>query len=73
MKLVYLLVIVFVQKSFQNAIPVVVRRRLTGDFEYFAIDYPENFVGCTDVNSSNVTYLVEERRCVTGDDLLKGN
>jgi amino acid permease len=77
MKVVYILisvlVIAFVQQSLQddeNTISVVINRRLFGDIHYF--DYPERFSSCTDIESSNVTYLVEERLCVTSNDLQKG-
>ncbi len=71
------LVIAFVQQSLQDdedTIPVVINRRLTGDIYYF--DHPDNkkFSTCSDMDSStNATYLVEERRCVTSSDLQKGN
>ena len=71
--LISALVIAFVQQSLQddeNAIPVVIRRRLFGDIHYF--DYPDKHSTCSDMDSSNVTYLVEERLCVTSSDLQKG-
>jgi hypothetical protein len=67
------LVIAFVQQSLQvdeDTIPVVINRRLTGDIFYF--DYPEKFSGCAYVDRANVTYLVEERLCITSNDLQKG-
>jgi hypothetical protein len=48
----------------------VINRRLAGDIHY--VHYPERFSTCTDIDSSNVTYLVEERLCVTSNDLQKG-
>jgi hypothetical protein len=71
--LICALVIAFVQQSLQDdedTIPVVISRRLTGDIHYF--DYPEKFSVCNDIDGSNVTYLVEERLCVTSNDLQKG-
>ena len=73
--LVSALVIAFVQQSLQDdentIIPVVrINRRLFGDIHYF--DYPEKFSTCSDTKSSNFTYLVEERLCVTSSDLQKG-
>ena len=66
----WLLILVFVQKSLQHyderTTPVEVNRRLTGDIEY--LDH--KFNGCND--GTNVTYLVEERQCVSDQDLLKG-
>ena len=71
--LISVLVIAFVQQSLQdheNAIPVVINRRLSGDIHFS--DYPDKFSACTDGKSSNFTYLVEERLCVTISDLQKG-
>ena len=71
--LISALVIAFVQQSLQdneNAIPVVINRRLLGDIHYS--DYPDKFSTCNDRESSNFTYLVEERLCVTSSELQKG-
>ena len=72
--LISALVIAFVQQSLQddeNTIPVVINRRLLGDIHYS--DYPDKFSTCSDRRSSNLTYLVEERLCVTSSDLQNGN
>ena len=72
--LISALVIAFVQQSLQdneNAIPVVIRRRLSGDIHFS--DYPDKFSTCSDSKNSNFTYLVEERLCVTSSDLQNSN
>ena len=60
------MMIVFVQKSLQKdekTIPVGVTRRPSGDIVFF--DYKEHFV-------CRATYLVEERQCVSDQELLNG-
>ena len=67
MKLVWFLMIVFVQKSLQKeegTIPVGVTRRSSGDIVFF----DEN----SEITVCNVTYLVEERQCVSDQDVING-
>ena len=70
MKLVWFLMIVFVHKSIQDdedTVVVGVTRRLLLDI-YF--DHTDNHKTCSE--DSKVIYLVEDRQCVTEQDLLKG-
>ena len=70
MKLVWLLMIVLVQKSLQNdenTILVQVNRRLSNDIEYYS-DNKTN----TCNEELKVTLLVNERQCVTNEELLTG-
>ena len=71
MKLVQFLMIVLVQKSLQdeeNTIVVEVRRRLINDI--FRLDNASGHGVCNE--DSKVVYLVDDRRCVTEQELLKG-
>ena len=70
MKLMWLWIIVLVQKSLQNdenTTVVAVGRRLLGDTEY----YPEERKPCSRADSK-VTFLVNERQCVTNEELFTG-
>ena len=64
--------IVFVQKSFQDdekdTVPVAVGRRSVSDI-YFVYN-ASNHEACNE--GSKITYLVQERRCISDHDLLKG-
>ena len=65
------LVIAFALQDNENAVvPVVINRRLLGDIHYS--DYPDKFSTCNNRESSNFTYLVEERLCITSSDLQNG-
>ena len=69
MKLVWLLTIVFVQKSLQKdeeTAPVGVTRRLSGDIVF------SNYNMHSACSVTYTTYLVEERQCVSDQDLLNG-
>ena len=71
MKLVWFLMIVVVQKSLQDAenmIVVEVRRRQLGDI--YRLDNASGHKACN--YDSKVVYLVDDRQCVTEQELLKG-
>ena len=71
MKLVWFLMIVFVQKSLQddeNTTVVEVRRRQLGDI--YRLDNVGGHEVCN--QDSKVVYLVDDRQCVTEQELLKG-
>ena len=71
MKLVCFLMIVFVQKSLQddeNTAVIGVTRRLSGDI--YRLDNVSGHKACNE--DSKVVYLVDDRQCVTEQELLKG-
>ena len=70
MKLVWLLIIVFVQKSLQKdeeTTPVGVMRRPSGDIVFF-----DNYNEHSACSVTYTTYLIEERQCVSDQNLLNG-
>ena len=71
MKLVWFLMIVFVQKSLQddeNTTVVGVTRRLS--FDIYRLDDARGHEACNE--DLKVVYLVDDRQCVTEQELLKG-
>ena len=71
MKLVWFLMIVVVQKSLQdaeNTTVVGVTRRQLGDI--YRLDNVSGHKACNE--DSKVVYLVDDRQCVTEQELLKG-
>ncbi len=52
-------------------VPVLVERQLGNDTVHFSSESARNIMSCD--TDDKVTYLVDDRRCVSNQELLNGN